>query len=124
MQSRMLAVSNFLMFVLFSLCILVQYNDPDSLIWMTMYGLAAIVCILAVLDKIHWSISIFPGILGLVWALTILPDVISNYSVTDNLFAWQMNSLGVEKVRELGGLLIIISWMFILTLSNYLSQKQ
>ena len=67
---------------------------------------------------------IFPGILGLVWALTILPDVISNYSVTDNIFAWQMNSLGVEKVRELGGLLIIISWMFILTLSNYLSQKQ
>jgi len=123
MQSRMFIISNYLMIVIFFLCVIVQYNDPDSLIWMTMYGFAGIVCILAVLDKIHWSISIIPGILGLVWALTILPDVISNYSATDNLFTWQMNSLDVEKVREFGGLLIIILWMSILTLSNYLSKK-
>jgi hypothetical protein len=88
-----------------------------------MYGLAAITCVLSIRDKIHFSISIFIGFVGIVWALTLLPDVISSYSTTDNLFTWKMNDLGVEKVREIGGLFIIILWMSILTLSNYLNQK-
>ena len=124
MQSRVLIITNYFMLLVFLLCVVVQYNDPDSLIWMTMYGFAAITCILSIRDEIHLSISISLGLLGIVWALTLLPDVISNYSATDNLFTWQMNGLGIEKVREFGGLLIIILWMSILTLSNYLSQKQ
>ena len=124
MQSRVLIITNYFMLLVFLLCVVVQYNDPDSLIWMTMYGLAAINCILSIRNEIHLSISIFLGLLGIVWALTLLPDVISNYLATDNMFTWQMNGLGVEEIREFGGLLIIILWMSILTLSNYLSQKQ
>ena len=123
MQSRALTITNYFMLLVFLLCMVVQYNDPDSLIWMTMYGFAAITCILSIRDKIHFSISIFIGFVGIVWALTLLPDVIYSYSTTDNLFTWKMNGLGVEKVREIGGLFIIILWMSILTLSNYLSQK-
>jgi hypothetical protein len=123
MQSRALIITNYFMLLVFLLCMVVQYNDPDSLIWMTMYGLAAITCVLSIRDKIHFSISIFIGFVGIVWALTLLPDVISSYSTTDNLFTWKMNDLGVEKVREIGGLFIIILWMSILTLSNYLNQK-
>ena len=123
MQSRVLIITNYFMLLVFLLCMGVQYNDPDSLIWMTMYGLAAITCVLSILDKLHFSISIFIGFVGIVWALTLLPDVISSYSTTDNLFTWKMNGLGVEKVREIGGLFIIILWMSILTLSNYLNQK-
>ena len=124
MQSRALIITNYFMLLIFLLCMVVQYNDPDSLIWMTMYGLAAITCVLSIWDKIHFSISIFIGFVGIVWALTLLPDVISSYSTTDNLFTWKMNGFGVEKVREIGGLFIIILWMSILTLSNYLNQKQ
>ena len=124
MQSRALIITNYFMLLIFLLCMVVQYNDPDSLIWMTMYGLAAITCVLSIWDKIHFSISIFIGFIGIVWALTLLPDVISSYSTTDNLFTWKMNGFGVEKVREIGGLFIIILWMSILTLSNYLNQKQ
>ena len=100
MQSRVLIITNYFMLLVFLLCVVVQYNDPDSLIWMTMYGFAAITCILSIRDKIHLSISIFLGLIGIVWALTLLPDVIPNYSTTDNLFNWKMNGLGVEKVRE------------------------
>ena len=95
MQSRALAITNYFMLLVFLLCMVVQYNDPDSLIWMTMYGLAAITCVLSIRDKIHFSISIFIGFVGIVWALTLLPDVISSYSTTDNLFTWKMNGFGV-----------------------------
>tara|TARA_Y100001970_G_scaffold286428_1_gene408583 strand:- start:906 stop:1256 length:351 start_codon:yes stop_codon:yes gene_type:complete len=113
------------MFAVFSLCILVQYNDPDSFLWMAMYGSAAIACIVVERDMItHWTITIFPGVAGLVWVLTLLPDVVSNDSSVEDLVTWKMNSLGVEQVRELGGLIIIVLWMLTLTAINYWNKNK
>ena len=124
-QSKILSISNYLMIAVFSLCILVQYNDPDSFLWMAMYGSAAIACILVERDMItHWTITIFPGVAGLVWVLTLLPDVVSNDSSVEDLVTWKMNSLGVEQVRELGGLIIIVLWMLTLTAINYWNKNK
>ena len=35
-----------------------------------------------------------------------------------------MNSLGVEQVRELGGLIIIVLWMLTLTAINYWNKNK
>ena len=121
----MLSISNYLMFMVFSLCILVQYNDPDSFLWITMYGIAALVCILVERDIItHWTVTIFPVLAGLVWVFKLLPDVVTNYSSVEDLVTWKMNSLGVEKVRELGGLIIVVVWMLTLTVMNYWNKNK
>ncbi|NJW55053.1 transmembrane 220 family protein, partial [Salinimicrobium oceani] len=37
--------------IIFSISAVIQYNDPDPLLWMAVYGYGAIVCLLAIFRK-------------------------------------------------------------------------
>jgi hypothetical protein len=45
-------ITNFVLFVLFLLFALVQLNDPDPIIWVTIYGIIALICLIANFKKI------------------------------------------------------------------------
>lgn len=115
-RSTPLVVANYVMVVVFSLCVLIQYNDPDPLQWMTIYGLAAIACILYLTGKLKWYVSGAVALAALIWIATILPDVIDKSPDWSQVFGtMHMISENVEETREIGGLLIVASWMLILT---------
>ena len=85
----------------------VQYNDPDLLLWVVIYGLATTACFLAMRSKLHWS---FPGLLGagcLAGGFLAQPPVIGQQSI-----------LGSEQGREMASLLLVATWMAALTALN------
>jgi hypothetical protein len=103
-----------LLLVLFVFSVIVQYNDPDPLVWMSIYGLAAGACVYAYRRPAHW---LWPGGLALVsgvWAATIAPRVLGRVAFRELFEAWEMKDLRVEEAREMGGLLIVAVWMLVL----------
>jgi Transmembrane family 220, helix len=103
------------MFVIFLFCVAVQYNDPDPIRWMTIYGLAAICCLLFVLRKLPRYLPIAVALAAFVWALTIVPTLIGKAIPMKEVFGtMHMLSPGVEEAREMGGLLIVTFWMVLL----------
>ena len=105
---------NYLLLAMFIFSVIVQYNDPDPLTWMSIYGLAAVACVVAFKRPAHW---LLPGALllvSLIWAATIAPRVWGKVRFGELFEAWEMKDLRVEEAREMGGLLIVAAWMLIL----------
>ena len=119
LQYKSLSITNYVMLAVFILCIAVQYNDPDPGIWMLIYGLAAIVCFLASRNQMHWLLPVLICLIVLVWGLRLAHQIPENFSFNEIVFSsWSMKNYGVEIVRELGGLAIILFWMIVLTLTK------
>lgn len=116
------SVLNWIMFAAFGMSVIVQYNDPDPLVWMLMYGAAAVATFLRFRGQLHWGISLTVGLIALVWAATLAPHVIGKVGFSEMFESYEMKSTPVEMAREMGGLLIITFWMGVLTLKAY--QKQ
>ena len=104
------------MAVLFLFAVAAQYNDPDPLRWMAIYGLAALACGLWLARRLPRWIPVVVGIAALAWAATLAPRVVGRVSVGDLFESYAMKSEPVEEAREMGGLLIVAVWMAVLTL--------
>ena len=80
----------------FATAAVVQYNDPDALRWVALYGLASLLC--------FWSLGAAPPRLLVVgtalwagiWAAYWVPGVLAQGAITFD-----------EEQRELGGLVIV-----------------
>ena len=108
------------MATLFLFAVAVQYNDPDALRWMAIYGLAALACGLWLARRLPrldppWSSASrrWPG------RRRIAPArVVGRVSVGDLFESYAMKSEPVEEAREMGGLLIVAVWMVVLALAR------
>ncbi len=73
-----------------------QFNDPDPVVWVALYGTGALLA----LANSFWRLPrlIWGTLAGvcLLWGLSLLPGILS-----DGFF------IGTEEERELGGLLIV-----------------
>jgi uncharacterized membrane protein len=115
----LLKYGNFVMIVAFLFSVIVQYNDPDPLVWMAIYGAAMIACILFAFGK---SPSFLPRIIlsiAVIWALTIAAQVIGKVGFSELFQAFEMKDERVEVGREFGGLLIIVFWMSVLAIARF-----
>lgn len=109
-------IANWIMIPALLLSVAVQYNDPDPLRWMTIYGAAAIACWLWLSRRLPWLFSALIGTIALVWAATIIPHLIGKQIPMNEVFGhMSMASEAVEEAREMGGLLIVAAWMIVLT---------
>jgi len=109
----MFRIINGLMALLFAFAVAVQYNDPDPLRWMAMYGAA---CAVTVAVVIRGTVPLIaPAAVGAValawgvyWAASsgVPPDLYRRM-----FDAWEMKNEAVEEAREASGLLIIAVWM-------------
>lgn len=118
MKTFVAHAANYLMTALFALSAVVQYNDPDPLPWMLMYGLVAGSCILFATGRLHPRLSLVIAGIALVWALWLVPFAVgSSEELTwGNVFdVSEMINERVEVVREIGGLLISAAWMIFLS---------
>jgi hypothetical protein len=110
---------NYFFLLIFLLCVAVQYNDPDPFRWMAVYGAAALCCVLFVIRKLPLQLAAVVGLVSLIWAILIVPEVWGQSIPVKEIFATiHMLSPGVEEIREIGGLLIIAFWMFVLLLKT------
>ena len=101
---------------LFLFAAAVQYNDPDPLRWMAIYGLAALACVLSLARRLPRLVPALVGVGALAWAGTLAPGVIGRVSVEELFQSYSMLSETVEEAREMGGLLIVAVWMGLLAL--------
>jgi hypothetical protein len=104
------------MAVLFAFAAAVQYNDPDPVRWMAVYGLAMLACGLSLAGRLPRPLPVLLGLGALIWAGTIAPGVVGRVSVRELFQSSGMLSATVEEARETGGLLIVAMWMAVLAL--------
>ena len=109
-----LRVLNVVMGFLFVLAAAVQYNDPDPVRWVVIYGAAAVACWLSLRRRLRAGFVVVVGAVALVWALTIVPSVAGKVSFSQLFTDLAMHAPLVEEGRETGGLLLVAVWMAVL----------
>ena len=119
MLRRAFIAANAAMTAVFLLSAGVQYNDPDPARWVAVYGVAALVCIMMFCVRMSWLIPGGTGMVALVWAGMMIPQVREHVVLEDIFASVQMKDLFVEQAREIGGLLIVAGWMAVLTAAAY-----
>ena len=110
-MTRLWTVANAVMLLAFVFSVIVQFNDPDPLLWAAIYAVAALVCWLEIRRRTNpW----FPAIIAaaaLTWAATIAPRVIGKVPFGAMFAEFEMADIGVEESREMYGLALIALWM-------------
>lgn len=111
-------VLQWLMTAAFVLSTVVQWNDPDPIPWMAIYGGAAVLSAWAALRPFGypWWAPAIVAVIALVWSTTLLPQVWGKVRIAELFEAWEMKSPRIEVAREAGGLLIVTVWMAITAL--------
>lgn len=94
-----------------------QYNDPDSLIWILIWGLAGIIALGFAFVQISFPIPLVAGFLALVGFFYTYPEKFEGFEIGSG------NSTNIEEGREAFGLLIIALVMLILALRGWMVEK-
>ncbi len=111
-----------LMTALFVFSAVIQYNDPDPLRWMAIYGAAAVASAWAALRPAGypWWYASLVGVIALAWSTRLLPRVWGKVRIAQLFASWEMKDANVEVAREAGGLLIVAGWMALTALATLL----
>lgn len=94
-------ILGYLFAFLFTVGAVLQYNDPDSLYWIIIYGIAATISFLFALNKIGYILPLVLGVVALIGFLYLYPSDFQGFDLNDG------NIEIVELGREAFGLLII-----------------
>lgn len=116
-MSMSLRIASSFMGGVFLFCVVVQYNDPDPVRWMAIYGAAAVACLLAVLRRTSAVLPAGVGLVALVWAGIWAPGALGQLAPPELFESWGMQTLAVEEGREMLGLLLVAIWMGVLAVS-------
>ena len=98
--------------VLFLTSAVLQYNDPDPLIWILIYGVAATLSILYVVRKVNVKILLGVVFIAFLGFLYMYPDKFEGFEIGKG------DIKNVEEAREAFGLLIIAIVFGILALGS------
>lgn len=108
------------MALLFAFAAVLQYNDPDPIRWIVVYGCACVLSLVAAFRRrVPPTAAVAGGLVALVWAAWIAfgGPVASEYR---HMFdAWEMKSPSVEQAREATGLTLVAAWMTVLVIRGY-----
>ena len=99
------------MAALLATCVALQYNDPDPIRWMAIYGAGALISIVLPSNRRAPLAGLVVGLVATVWAGYLISRVWGVVSLSD--FVDKMSEKGgaVEEEREAGGLLIEAVWL-------------
>src|SRR5688572_1910273 len=108
-------VLNLIFLAIFLLCAAVQWNDPDPYRWIAIYGAAAFCCFFYFRRKLPAYLPAVTAIVAFLWILLLIPVVWGQQIAWHQVFATiHMLSPGVEEIREIGGLFLVLIWMMVL----------
>lgn len=105
--------ASWLMAGLLLLCVVLQYNDPDPVRWMLMYGAGAIASLVLPSKRIAAAFAAAVGLFALVWAAMLIYEVWGVVALSDLTNKMSEKGGAVEVGREAGGLLIEGVWLAI-----------
>jgi hypothetical protein len=106
-------ILNFILAIMFLLFAFLQVNDPDPLIWITIYGVMAVLAILAMFNIFPRRIIQVLLVLYAAFSILYIPGVKqwmqqeNKSDLFDNVA--KMNHLYIEESREFLGLWICIA---------------
>jgi Transmembrane family 220, helix len=104
------------MTIIFLLCAVVQYNDPDPVRWMTIYGVAAAACVLAQRGRLSAFAAALIAAVALTWAAALARGVVGRITLAEILTLSNV-ALLAEEGRETLGLLMVGLWMIVLVIA-------
>jgi hypothetical protein len=111
--SRELRIASGVMAVLFAVSVAVQYNDPDPLYWMAIYGCALLLAIQSAAGRTPLLPNAIALALYVVLAARALPDLLAGRE--EAFTHWHMLDARDEVAREAGGLLLCALWSAVQT---------
>ncbi|KEO71878.1 transmembrane 220 family protein [Anditalea andensis] len=100
-----------LLFIVFAY---LQFNDPDPEVWVSIYGLAAVLSALAAYGKYLLPVLLVAAVAALIGGIYLFPSSVSDWVIQE----WRqadltMKTPDMEEARESFGLLIIFVIMSI-----------
>ena len=99
------------MLVAFIFSVIVQFNDPDPLLWAAIYAVAALVCWFEIRRRTNPWLPAIMAAATLAWAATLAPRVIGQVPFAAMFAEFEMANTGVEESREMYRLVLIALWM-------------
>lgn len=93
--------------ILFLSSAVLQYNDPDPLLWIAIYGIATLVTLGFLFNKVSFVVPALVGLLGVGGFFLIFPEKFEGFTIGNG------DTKNIEEAREAFGLLIIALMMFI-----------
>ena len=118
MPGRLWTLANGIMLAMFLLSVAVQYNDPDPLVWMGIYGAAALVCGLEIARRAPRWMAPAVALVALAWAASIYSRA-RDVPIASLFAQWEMRDLHVEEAREMYGLAIVAAWMIAVAIAGW-----
>lgn len=103
-----------------------QYNDPDAIAWMAVYGVAGMLAALAVVvpGEYPWTLPGLVGLVALVWAVIIAPQWVGQVPLGRLFSELDMSGEKVELARETIGLAMVAAWMAFLVTARLMARGQ
>jgi len=105
---------NRLMMVVFLSCLLLQWNDPDPVIWTLIYSAPIAGCLLWERSALGRLLPGVTALLAVAFALTLVFSAPLASTSGLGFTSWQMMDEHAEVAREAGGLALIAGWMAVL----------
>jgi hypothetical protein len=103
-----------LMALLLAFAAAVNFNDPDPIRWVAIYGAA---CVLSIAIAVTGGMPpVWPAavaVIALAWGVSLAARVPSLEVYTHMFDEWEMKSPTIEEAREACGLFIVAVWMAI-----------
>jgi hypothetical protein len=103
--------------ILFLVAAGLQYNDPDSLIWIAIWSLAGIVSFAFAFGRLSFPVPLITGVAALVGFFYMYPEKFEGFEIGTG------DIKNIEEAREAFGLLIIAIVLLVLALRRYLTRK-
>ncbi|MDH5399121.1 MAG: transmembrane 220 family protein [Cyclobacteriaceae bacterium] len=105
-------IVNAVFILIFTYFIVVQYNDPDPMMWIVIYAYAAMVCVMAILGRlkkyfIYGGLLIFVVLAGTLF--TSMIEWVNAGNQTEIFDEMSKERMYVEETREFFGLVIGIA---------------
>lgn len=116
---RWLVALNSLFAALFVVAVGLQYNDPDPIRWMALYGGAAIATVLAFHSRSGWLLAGLVGVVAAIWGGWLWSQVLGRVVPSDLWLKMSEKGGAVEVLREAGGLTIVCTWLSVSSLIGW-----
>ncbi len=115
-------IATFVLAIMFLLFAFVQINDPDPLLWITIYGSMAVVCIMAMFRYFIRPLMWIQGAAFIVYMVILFPGLREWLAQPDKSILFdegmKMQFRYVEESREFLGLLIclaVLTWLLVIS---------
>lgn len=103
--------------ILFLVSAGLQYNDPDSLVWIVIWSLAGIITLGYTFNRIRFSVPLIAGIAALIGFFYTYPEKFEGFEIG------QGDIKNIEEGREAYGLLIISIVMLSLAIRGLVKSR-